>query len=238
MKENNEVQNMNEEKSMNAYEERQALKLERFEALSEKAARESISARSASDRLSGMIPFGQPILIGHHSEARHRRDLDRIHNGMRKSIDLAEKSEYYAEKAARILNPSSISSDDPEAILKLKEKLAGMMQKRAVIKARSHEGWELSNLSGNMRRVKDRIEQLEQHKQDVGTTEVFGDVTFEDNPMENRIKVFFPGVPSIETRAKLKSNGFRWTPSQGCWQAYRHAWNLERAREIIKEATA
>jgi hypothetical protein len=46
-----------------------------------------------------MIPMGQPILRGHHSERRHRRDLDRIDSRMRKSIEESRKSEYCAHKA-------------------------------------------------------------------------------------------------------------------------------------------
>jgi triosephosphate isomerase len=31
------------------------------------------AAYAASNRIANMIPMGQPILIGHHSERRHRR---------------------------------------------------------------------------------------------------------------------------------------------------------------------
>ncbi len=34
-----------------------------------------------------MIPPGQPILVGHHSERRTRRDAQRIENGMKTSSD-------------------------------------------------------------------------------------------------------------------------------------------------------
>jgi len=47
-------------------------KAERYEASAE-------AAQAAADRISDAIPFGQPILVGHHSEGRHRRDLDRMH---------------------------------------------------------------------------------------------------------------------------------------------------------------
>ena len=35
------------------------------------------------------------------------------------------------------------------------------------------------------------------------------------NREDNRLQVFFDGKPDADTRAELKSNGFRWAPSVG-----------------------
>ena len=35
---------------------------------------------------------------------------------------------------------------------------------------------------------------------------------------DNRVRFYFPGVPSGEVRSLLKRNGFRWAPSVGAWQ--------------------
>ena len=45
------------------------------------------------------IPFGQPILVGHHSEKRHRKTIERADNAMRKSVEEAEKAKEYASRA-------------------------------------------------------------------------------------------------------------------------------------------
>src|SRR5690606_3126416 len=45
------------------------------------------------------IPFGQPILIGHHSEKRARKDVERIDHGMRKSVKMWDTSKYWAARA-------------------------------------------------------------------------------------------------------------------------------------------
>lgn len=53
----------------------------RAAALSDKATRCSATAQAAHDKaktLGEQIPFGQPILIGHHSEGRMRRHAARI----------------------------------------------------------------------------------------------------------------------------------------------------------------
>ena len=47
------------------------------------------------------IPIGQPILVGHHSERKHRGDLMKIESGMRKSIELGDKAKKLQETADR-----------------------------------------------------------------------------------------------------------------------------------------
>ena len=98
----------------------------RYEELSDKNEQESTNRYNAAKDISSHIPFGQPILVGHHSEARHRRDLDQIDNNMRKSVEAGEKAAYYAGKAGHIENDNTIYSDDPEALTKLREKLASL----------------------------------------------------------------------------------------------------------------
>ncbi len=44
--------------------------------------------------------MGQPILVGHHSERGHRSLLQKSDNAMRKSVELDDKADYYANKAA------------------------------------------------------------------------------------------------------------------------------------------
>lgn len=46
-----------------------------------------------------VIPPGQPILVGHHSERGHRRLLEKSDNAMRKSVELDEKAKYYNDRA-------------------------------------------------------------------------------------------------------------------------------------------
>lgn len=105
------------------YNEKQERRKERYEQLSEKAKQEAQNAWKQSDNLASVIPPGQPILIGHHSEIRHRRHLEKIHNKMGQSVQLSKKAEYYEQKAKAIENNRAISSDDPEAVQKLEEKI-------------------------------------------------------------------------------------------------------------------
>lgn len=73
---------------------------ERSEDRAGRAAASSQSARDASDRIGERFWMGQPILVGHHSEGRARRDQERMHNAMRKSIAEGERAGYWASRAA------------------------------------------------------------------------------------------------------------------------------------------
>ncbi|WP_301233245.1 DUF3560 domain-containing protein [Pandoraea cepalis] len=79
--------------------ERAAARADRFEGYSESNARQSASAHQAArDSVAG-IPMGQPILVGHHSEGRHRRALARQDTNMRKAIETADRADSWARRA-------------------------------------------------------------------------------------------------------------------------------------------
>lgn len=121
---------------MNSYEARQERKRERYEELAEKNRAKSAAEFRKADLSEGAtgIPFGQPILVGHHSEGRHRRTLERADNAMRRSIEADSKADYYASKAASV-GTGGISSDDPEAVTKLLEKIEAAKRNQEQMKA-------------------------------------------------------------------------------------------------------
>jgi hypothetical protein len=69
------------------------------------------------------IPFGQPILVGHHSEKRDRNHRAKIHSKFSKSVELQDKAKHYEGKAESAESNDAISSDDPEALAKLQRKI-------------------------------------------------------------------------------------------------------------------
>lgn len=98
--------------------------------------------------------------------------------------------------------------------------------------------YELSNNNANIRRMKERIELLSRNKASAPLL-VRGDgVLCEDCPADNRVRLFFTGIPNQAVRTRLKSMGFRWTPSLRCWQAYRNSRSLENAKAFVISAPA
>ena len=112
---------------MNSYEAKQAARKARFEERAAKASAESASTYKRARSMGESIPFGQPILVGHHSETRDRNFRDRIHNTYGKAFALQDKAAHYEQKAASV-GTGGISSDDPEAIEKLRAELASIEQ--------------------------------------------------------------------------------------------------------------
>lgn len=117
------------------YQERRQNRITRAQELAQKNERESEQLYDQAKDMASVIPFGQPILVGHHSEKRDRRYRDRIHNTFGKAFKSAEKAEYYREKAEIIESNDAISSDDPDALAKLEAKLENLCASHAFMKA-------------------------------------------------------------------------------------------------------
>lgn len=79
--------------------ERQEERAERFEEYAEKREADAKQAHEVVNSITKNIPFGQPILIGHHSEKRARKDAERIENGMRKAVKMWNTSKYWQYRA-------------------------------------------------------------------------------------------------------------------------------------------
>lgn len=120
--------------SKERYEAKKEARIERLENAAEKAHERSEAAYERSRSLTSGIPFGQPILIGHHSEKRHRNAIEKSHAAMGRSVTEAKKAEHYEARAAAARENTAISSDDPEAVRLLKEKLEGLEAKQAMMK--------------------------------------------------------------------------------------------------------
>lgn len=108
---------------MSSYDDKLERRRQRYAERAERARQESDAAyRSASAEIEH-IPPGQPILVGHHSERRHRRALARHDSRMRQSVEASERARHYDHKAEAV-GTGGISSDDSEAAQKLAAKLA------------------------------------------------------------------------------------------------------------------
>lgn len=217
------------------YEERKKQRIERYKELSMKAQeRSSRYSNSNANRILQIAP-GQPILVGHHSEKKHRKLIKRAQDDIRKSIEEDNKSKFYKERVITAENSKVIYSDDPQAINKLKEKLERLENERASIKAREHSTWELTNIGATIRETKKRIERLEK----LDNID-FKEINLENgkvihNKEINRIQFLFDNIPDEETRKTLKSHGFRWSRYEKAWQREFNFNCIRATRSIVKE---
>ncbi|WP_299212303.1 DUF3560 domain-containing protein [uncultured Tateyamaria sp.] len=80
---------------MNSYQKKQETRKERLLAAADRQDAKASAAFDAADlreEKSG-IPFGQPILVGHHSEGRHRRALERAHAAMDRGVEASKRAD-------------------------------------------------------------------------------------------------------------------------------------------------
>jgi hypothetical protein len=131
------------------YEAARQAKADRYRDYAERAAGRSAAAMDREHAIADMIPMGQPILIGHHSEGRARRDRSRMDNLIRKAIEEDGKAAYWQRKAAYVENARIVRSADPDAVRKLREKLAGLeaqRERRKALNAQLRKGVAMADL--------------------------------------------------------------------------------------------
>lgn len=82
-----------------------------------------------------------------------------------------------------------------------------------------YPSYALSNNNANIKRIRDRITELEKRQTEQapeGWKFDSGEVVV--NTEMNRLQIIFDGKPDEVVRAELKGEGFRWAPSQKAWQ--------------------
>jgi hypothetical protein len=249
---------------MNPYEQKQEARRQRLEARAERLRSEGQARIARGRKMAEAIPFGQPILVGHHSEKRDRNYRGRIRGNFEKGFETLKAAGEVAARAASV-GEGGISSDDPDAVTKLKEQLAerefdqGRMV--AVNKAlRKHDtvsllnlgfdentiphlssfpSYRLTNNNANIRRIKDRITSLERAAtRETTQVERQDGLRIVENAEANRLQLIFPGKPSAEARSILKRCGFRWSPSEGAWQRHLNNGAKQAAEWVLAQIAA
>lgn len=97
-----------------------------------------------------------------------------------------------------------------------------------------YPSYELSNNNANIHRVEERIESLKAVKERGSSEQEHKTFKVVENTEIMRYQIIFDGKPDEEIRTLLKSNGFKWAPSQGAWQRQITA-NGKRALERVVE---
>lgn len=101
-----------------------------------------------------------------------------------------------------------------------------------------YPGYLLTNNNANIHRVEERLNRLKEVKEKGSSEQEFGTFKVVENTEAMRYQIIFDGKPDAEVRTLLKSNGFKWAPSQGAWQRQittNGKYALNRAVEKLKE---
>ena len=221
------------------YEERRQARIDRLNDAAYKASKESDAASKRSFDLVKDIPLGQPNIIGRPALPNLRAKSAKL---MDKSIELSGKSDYYADRAEAAEGNSAISSDDPAAIDKLREKVERLEAERERVKAFNKEArkngtepapwYTLPYLGRDIKAAKERITKLERVDSMPAEQIRFDGGEIESDPTTNRVMIRFDERQDDAMTQKLKSNGFRWAPSVKAWQRLRSLNALYAACQI------
>ncbi len=119
------------------YRDRREARAERLREWAQKREAKAGAASQKAHDMASVIPFGQPIHVGHHSEGTDRRYRDRMRKTMDAAVENGRKAREFESRADGIADQlaSSIYSDDPDAIEALKVRIAGLEAERDRIKA-------------------------------------------------------------------------------------------------------
>lgn len=202
---------------MSLYEEKKQARKARLEA---RIARLDAFAKGKDLSLYGEeksgIPMGQPILVGHHSEKRHRKHLERIERLVRAGYDASAKADRLRERLAN--EYTGIQVDNPDAKQLILDKIKGLED---LIKSTKDSGnyssWQITNRQAEIRRLKKRLIELDRIEESRFEPFYVGLILVELK--DGQIQVEFQGRPSDEMISKLKSS-----PLALKWSRYSKRW--------------
>ena len=75
-----------------------------------------------------------------------------------------------------------------------------------------HKIWGLPEIAAKARAKKEESQAKEEDESEINGVKVI------KNYQADRLQLFFDGKPEAQIIDKLKHNGFKWSPSNGCWQ--------------------
>lgn len=122
---------------MSTTRERREARAARLRESADKREASGNAALEHSRQMMDAIPFGQPILVGHHSEGRDRRYRDRAWNTMDRGVEDTRKATSMRSRADNIEAAAdrAIYDDDHDVVERLENRIAELEAERDRIKA-------------------------------------------------------------------------------------------------------
>lgn len=118
----------------------------------------------------------------------------------------------------------------------LTPKLARQVNSFRADGAAPFSGYPMQLSLANIKRTRQRLEELKAAKSAAPVEhETPTGVVYREDPDAMRVQLVFSGKPDADTRALLKSNGFRWAPSVGAWQRQLTESGKAAARRVLDQ---
>lgn len=258
---------------MDNYEEKKQARINRLKDAADRAENRASEYFEAADKMVSAIPFGQPILVGHHSEKQDRNYRNKIESKFNKAIESYDYAKDLRRMAEAAEKNTAISSDDPDAVKKLTEKLEILQKYQTEMKSMNNyyrkngtckgyknlsddeaikidtqiengyswekqpfPGWELSNNNANIRRIKERIEDLTRVHEKKYESIGFEGGRIVVNKEINRLQIFFDDIPDSEIRGEMKSRGFKFSKyNNNAWQRQLNDNAVYAAKKVVEK---
>lgn len=152
--------------------------------------------------------------------------------------DLKETQERMKSANKAIRMKDTEAGDDVLREMGYSEKAIKQLREPDYCGRLGYPGYLLTNNNANIHRVEERLNRLKAVKEKGSSQQEFGTFKVVENTEAMRYQIIFDGKPDAEVRTLLKSNGFKWAPSQGAWQRQITSNGksaLERVIEKLKE---
>lgn len=115
--------------------------------------------RATADQISKRFEFGQPILLGHHSQRRAERDAERIDTNMRKSFEERDRAGYWANRATASENYATHRKDPHRTLRRLERLRADLRKQERHYKEAVEKGY--GSADRHARLIRDYKEEIE-----------------------------------------------------------------------------
>jgi len=103
---------------------------------------------------------------------------------------------------------------------------------KLLIETGGYETYQMSNNNANIKRMKERVIEMEKRESTPTSTIKFTGGEIIDNNKDERVQIFFEDKPDEDMRKKMKGEGWRWAPSTGAWQRKRTDAALYSAKRL------
>jgi hypothetical protein len=152
----------------------------------------------------------------------------------------AEHLQDFMKKANAVIKNYPTTELRIKALLPLcchEEKLARNLMEPDYAGRIGFKDYQLTNNSAEIRRLRERIAELEKAALRQDREEVMEKYTYREDTTENRLMFIFDGRPDEGIRVLLKGRGFKWSPTRNAWV---RQWtdNALYAAQCVKAALA